>query len=122
MLLQLPYALNVLLLAPVCYALYFRAHAGGVLVFDAMVPDSPALRLALAGFWTSVVLCSAIGFLIPRLFAPVLLLQFLAEVLFAASWLAPLVWRRGFAAVPRGAAARCAMVVLFWPWFIWNAI
>jgi hypothetical protein len=66
-----PYILNIFILVPICYSMFFGA---GVLnVFEGKVAESPGLRLLVGCLWASILVASILGLFRPAFFAPVIL-------------------------------------------------
>jgi hypothetical protein len=122
MFLQLPYMLNLAFLLPMCWSLFVRDNRAGVHLFDGKVGDHSALRLLAGSFWAGLLACSLLGVFVPRLFLPVLMVQFVHAAVFVIVWLAPAAWAGGWHAVPFGLTWRLLGVVVIWPWFIWEGI
>ena len=115
--LQIPYALNIAILVPVCLAMF--AGRGEQVVFQGAVSASRGLEMLVASLWLSILVASVAGLFLPRLFIPLLAMQ----VLYKATWLFTFVTPRSVAGgrVPVGIAACFAFIVVAWPVFLWLA-
>jgi hypothetical protein len=115
LLLQLAYAANIAILAPVIAGLVGLGARGTAAVIGGGIPESAGLRLLVASLWGAILVLSVAGLFHPLAFWPILLLQ----VVYKAAWLAGYVlpaWRRGGpAAVPSGPAVCFAAIVVIWP-------
>jgi hypothetical protein len=116
--LQLPYALNIAILIPVCLAMF--AGRGEIIVFQGAVSASRGLEFLVASLWLSILLASIAGLFLPRLFMPLLVMQ----VVYKATWLLTFVAPRYAARnkIPAGIAACFAFIVIAWPIFLWLAL
>ena len=119
-LLWLPYGFNLLILVPVVWAML--AGSGVTGVFQGKVPESEGLRLLVGSLWFAIAVASAAGFLAPRFFLPVLVIQ----VIYKACWLLIFVvpWARaqGWEAVPHGITIVFIGIVVTYPFFIAKAL
>lgn len=117
--LRLPYVLNILILVPVCWAMY--AGSGRLTVFEGKVSWSDELAGLVAAFWTAILVASLAGLVWPRLFVPLLLVQVIYKTLFLAIFVVPLARQGGLNAVPLGITVSFALIVLTYPMAIWWA-
>lgn len=115
--LQIPYALNIAILVPVCLAMF--AGRGETVVFQGAVASSRGLDLLVGSLWLSILVASVAGLFLPRLFAPLLAMQVFYKATWLMTFVAPAAGRR--ARLPIGIAACFAMIVLAWPIFLWLA-
>ncbi|MFT3722534.1 MAG: hypothetical protein QM773_03020 [Hyphomonadaceae bacterium] len=115
--LQIPFALNIAVLAPVCLAMF--AGRGEAIVFQGAVASSRGLELLVGSLWLSILLASAVGLFYPRLLAPLLAMQVAYKATWLAVFVAPAARRR--ARLPAGIASCFAFIVLAWPVFLWMA-
>lgn len=115
--LRIPYALNILILAPVCWALF--AGAGRAGVFQNAVEGSRGLELLVGSLWFAILAASIVGLALPRLLAPLLVMQIFYKSVWLAVFVAPLLARG--APLPAGVAATFAFIVLTWPVFLYLA-
>jgi hypothetical protein len=118
--LQLPYIANVLILTPVCYALFFGSGVPGV--FGPGVQESDTLRLLVACLWAGVLVCSAAGAIWPRFFWPLLVFQVVYKSLFLMTGVLAQLIRGTSANVPWGVATMFLIIVVVWPIFIVQAV
>lgn len=116
--LKVPYALNILILVPVCWSL----ASGTAGVFQGKVTDSDGLRWLLFSLWSAILLGSVVGLFEPVRMAPLLGVQIVYKALWLALFVWPL-WRAGgTAAIPLGITAVFIFIVVVWPWFLWAAL
>lgn len=115
--LKLAYVANVVILLPVCWALF--SEAGTRTVFEAKVAESEGLRLLVAALYGAILLVSVAGLVAPRFFAPLLLVQ----VVYKSIWLMVFVWplyrSAGSAAVPWGITTTFLMIIATYPFLLW---
>lgn len=116
--LQIPYLLNILILAPVCLGMF--SGDGAASVFQGRVDPSRGLELLVGSLWLSILAASCAGLVWPRSLAPLLVLQVIYKSVWLAAFVAPAVARGGLAAAPMGVAGCFAFIVLVWPFFIWQ--
>jgi hypothetical protein len=106
-----PFILNILILVPVCYSMFF---GGGVAnVFEGKVDESAGLRLLVGSLWTTILAASVCGLFQPAFFAPVILIQVFYKALWLAAFIAPL-WLGG-KPIPFGISAVFAFIVVSYP-------
>ncbi|MEM6555867.1 MAG: hypothetical protein AAF642_08340 [Pseudomonadota bacterium] len=117
--LRLPYLLNILILVPVCWAMY--SGTGRTAVFEGKVSWSDDLASLVAALWTAILVASLAGLVWPRLFVPLLLVQVIYKSLFLAIIIVPLARQGSLSAVPMGITVSFALIVLTYPWAIWMA-
>lgn len=113
--LQLAYGANILILGPVCYAMW--QGNGVVSVFQGTVTENQGLRQLVGSLWAAILLASIAGLLAPRFFAPILLVQIFYKALWLMTFVAPLVaagkpW-------PTGISICFALIVLSYPVLFW---
>jgi hypothetical protein len=116
--LRIPYALNILILAPVLVSLLGASNSPDVAVFEFKVVESPGLRVLVAALWSAILLCSAAGLVWPERFVAILVLQVVYKALYLGIFVAPLLLRGGVASVPIGLSLCFLAIVLVWPVFI----
>ena len=115
--LWLAYAANVVVLVPVVWSMFASGGTQGV--FEGKVADSPGLRLLVGSLWLAILLASVAGFLAPRFFAPLLLVQVVYKSAWLAAFVAPLTMREGWEAAPQGIAIAFAGIVATYPVIFW---
>lgn len=115
--LQIPYALNIAILTPVCLAMF--TGRGQVAVFQGAVSASRGLELLVGSLWLSILVASVAGLLLPRLFAPLLAMQVVYKLAWLLTFVVPAASAK--APMPTGIAACFAGIVLTWPVFLWLA-
>lgn len=119
--LRIAYAVNILMLVPVCFAM-FRSAGAGALVFDRTVTESEGLRLLVASLWAAILAASIAGLFIPAFFAPIVLAQIVYKSIWLSIYVAPTAARRGFSAVPLGIAVSFALLVAGYPYLFFRAL
>ncbi|MDP3492735.1 MAG: hypothetical protein Q8R82_06440 [Hyphomonadaceae bacterium] len=115
--LQIPYALNIAILVPVCFAMF--AGRGQLTVFQGAVASSRGLELLVASLWLSILAASVAGIFYPVLFAPLLAMQVIYKTVWLLTFVGPAASAK--ARLPTGIAACFAGIVLTWPVFLWLA-
>ena len=115
--LWLAYGANVLILVPVVWSMFASGGTQGV--FEGRVEDSPGLRLLVGSLWLAILLASLAGFLAPRFFAPLLLVQIVYKSAWLAAFVAPLAVREGWEAAPQGIATVFGAIVVTYPVIFW---
>ena len=115
--LWLAYAANVVILVPVAWSMFASGGTQGV--FEGRVADSPGLRLLVGSIWLAMLLASVAGFLAPRFFAPVLLIQIAYKATWLGAFVVPLAMREGWGAAPHGIAVVFAGIVATYPVIFW---
>ena len=115
--LWLAYAANVVILVPVVWSMFVSGGTQGV--FEGKVADSPGLRLLVGSLWLAILLGSVAGFLAPRFFAPLLLVQVVYKATWLAAFVLPLAQREGWGAAPQGIATVFIAIVLAYPVIFW---
>lgn len=118
--LQIPYALNILILVPVCAGMF--AGRGPLTVFEGKVAPSAGLEWLVGSLWLSILAGSLLGLFWPRQMAPLLAMQVLYKAIWLATFVAPLAGKSGWQAVPAGISLCFAGIVAAWPVFIWLAL
>jgi hypothetical protein len=118
--LKIAYAINILILAPVCTSLLL---GGGVsTVFGARVPESAGLRHMLAAMWLAIGIASGAGLFEPDAMAPVLLVQVIYKALWLLLYVAPLAARRRASQIPWGITSVFIGIVVSYPVMLWRAL
>ena len=117
--LRIPYALNIAILAPVCWAMF--SGRGQALVFEGAFADAaaPGLELLLGSLWLAILLGSLAGLVAPAVMAPLLMLQIVYKAAWLIAFVAPALARG--APVPAGISLCFAAIVVLWPLFLWAA-
>lgn len=110
--LRFAFAINLLILVPVC-ATMLLARDGGVRAIFAAEADAPAIRLMILSMWLAILLASMVGLAWPRPLWPVLAIQIIYKSLWLAMFAFP-AWRAG-QGVPWGVAGSFIFIVLVWP-------
>lgn len=118
--LLIPYVLNILILVPVCLAMF--GGAGARLVFEGKVQASGGLEMLVGSLWFGILAASVFGLFMPRVMIPLLVVQVIYKALWLAVFAAPLVLRGRSEDIPAGVATCFALIVLAWPVFIWRAL
>lgn len=124
MMLQLPYALNILILVPVCWSLARDRGRPMLDTFQGKLENSDGLRWLLFSLWTAILLGSIAGLFEPVRMAPLLAVQIVYKSLWLLLFIRPLARARGLAAVPWGITGVFLVIVLVWPYFFlaaWRA-
>ncbi|MBI1185862.1 MAG: hypothetical protein GC206_00730 [Alphaproteobacteria bacterium] len=114
--LRIPYALNILILVPVCGALL---AANGAAVFQGAAAASRGVEMLVASLWLGVLAASAVGLAFPQPLAPLLVFQIFYKAVWLALYVAPAMARGE--PYPTGVAATFAFIVATWPAFLWLA-
>jgi hypothetical protein len=117
--LRIPYALNIAILVPVCWAMF--SGRGEALVFQGAVATSaaPGLELLVGSLWLAILLGSIAGLFLPFPMAPLLAVQIVYKFAWLAVFIAPAVLRG--APIPTGISLCFAAIVATWPLFLWAA-
>ena len=112
------YAFNILILAPVCYAMLLGNGVGSV--FEGKVEESAGLRLLVGSLWCAILMASIAGLLWPAFFAPVLLIQIVYKALWLIVFIMPL-WLAS-KPFPVGISLVFVMIVVSYPVLFWLSI
>lgn len=115
--LQIPYALNIAILTPVCLAIFTGRGQGAV--FQGAVSGSRGLELLVGSLWLSILLASVAGLFLPRIFAPLLTMQVLYKLIWLLTFVVPASAAK--AVMPTGIVVCFVGIVLTWPGFLWLA-
>jgi ABC-type branched-subunit amino acid transport system permease subunit len=115
--LLIAYGLNILILVPVCHAMFFGSGTAGV--FEGKATDSPALRVMVASLWFSILLASVAGLWMPAAFWPVLAIQIVYKSIWLAAFALP-AWQAG-APAPLGVAYAFMVVIAVNAAALWMA-
>lgn len=122
--LELPYALNILILVPVCLSLARHDGGANLEVLERKVANSDGLRWLLLSLWTTILLGSVVGLFEPVRMAPLLAVQIVYKSIWLLTFILPLARAEGLAAIPRAITAVFVFIVLVWPFFFvaaWRA-
>lgn len=111
--LRLPYLLNIIILVPVCWAMY--TGGGRVMVFENKISWSEELAALVAALWTAILVASIAGLIWPKLFVPLLLVQVIYKALFLCVVIVPLLKQGGTSAAPMGISISFALIVFSYP-------
>ena len=117
--LRLAYVGNILILVPVCWALFLGSGVHGV--FGGKVEASPGLGLLIASLWFAILACSAIGLAAPELMAPIIVLQLIYKSLWLATFALPLILAGRGDAVPWGVTGSFIAIILIYPILLWRS-
>jgi hypothetical protein len=115
--LQIPYALNIAILTPVCLAMSTGRGQGAVL--QSAASASRGLERLVASLWFSILAAAAAGLFFPRIFASLLAMQVFDKLAWLLAFVVPAALEK--ARLPAGIAACFAAIVLTWPVFLWLA-
>jgi hypothetical protein len=113
--LLLAYVCNIVILMPVCWAMF--VGRGVDAVFQRAIAEEPGLRLLVGSVWLAILVASFAGMIYPRFFAPMLLVQVLYKAIWLVVFVAPTVKAGG--AVPVGIAVCFAAIVMTYPFLFW---
>lgn len=117
--LRLAYAANILILVPVCWGMFLGS--GVASVFEGKVDESAGLRLLVGSLWFAILACSVAGLVMPRLFAPLLVVQIIYKSLWLLVFVAPLVAAGRGGDVPWGISTSFLMIVATYPLLLWKS-
>ena len=118
-LLRIAYAANILILAPVCWGMFLGA--GVASVFEGKVDESAGLRLLVGSLRFAILACSVAGLAMPKLFAPLLIVQIIYKTLWLLVFVAPLVAAGRGGDVPWGISASFILIVAIYPVLLWRS-
>ncbi|WP_310474374.1 hypothetical protein [Sandarakinorhabdus sp.] len=114
--LRAAFAINLLILVPVC-ATMLTARDGGLRAIFGSASDVPAVRLMVLSMWLAILLASLAGLVWPRPLWPVLAIQIIYKSLWLVLFAWP-AWRAG-EALPWGVTGSFIFIVLVWPLILW---
>jgi hypothetical protein len=120
--LRTPFAINILILLPVCIAMATARDGGIATVFEGRVAASDGLRTIVFGMWTAILLASFAGLVWPERLLPLLGLQIVYKALWLGLFAWPLYRVGGWAALPGGITASFVFIVAVWPFFLWRGL
>ncbi len=116
-----PYAVNIAVLTPVCWALLAgpepRATGSEVAGLTA-----PVLGFLVASLWTGILVCSVIGLMLPREMMAVLILQVIYKAVFLAREALPSLVAGIQDGPPLLLTIIFLAIVLTYPIVIWHAL
>jgi len=112
-----PYLLNILILVPVCYSLFFGNGVSAI--FEGTVEPSSGLGLLVASLWLSILIASVAGLLWPAFFAPVILIQIIYKSVWLLTFILPLIMAGK--AYPAGISVCFILIIITYPVFFWLA-
>jgi hypothetical protein len=112
---QVAYALNIVILAPVLVSMYCDKDSTAIRAFQGSIKNSEGLRLLVAAIWLSILLLSLAGFIWPKLFLPVLMLQVVYKSLFLLTYCLPRLKAGKIEEVPIGLSISFLLIVLAYP-------
>ncbi|WP_108812636.1 hypothetical protein [Sphingorhabdus sp. Alg231-15] len=116
-LLRLAYIANILILAPICWSMFFGS--GVTSVFDGKVEESAGLRILVGSLWLAILVGSAIGMFAPRVFAPVILIQIFYKSIWLLVFVLPLIAAGESDQVPWGISATFIAIIVSYPILFW---
>lgn len=112
--LYLPYIANILILAPVCWALLVTGSTDSV--FEGRVGNSDGLRTLVGSLYLAILIASVGGIVWPAFFAPLILIQVIYKTCWLLVFILPLLLKGQ--PYPTGISAAFAMIVLMYPIFL----
>jgi hypothetical protein len=115
--LKLAYGANIVILVPVCMAMY--RPTGTIEVFRNTVPESAGLRLMVASLWTAILLASIFGLARPDAVKLVIPLQVIYKSIWLATFIAPKLTNGNRSEIPVGIATTFLLIVLTYPVIYW---
>ena len=118
-LLRWAYAANILILLPVCSAIFSGSSPA---VFEHRIVSSRPLELLVGSYWAAILILSVVGILVPGVMAPLLALQILYKLAWLATFVVPAILSGRASAVPRGIALSFAAIVIAYPLLLWAAL
>ncbi len=114
-LLQIAYAANVIILAPVLISTFSDSSPKQIRAFQSQVDNSDGLRLLVASLWSAIFLLSIAGLFQPKSFVVVLVLQVIYKLIYLLVYVVPTARKKGFQFVPKGLSLSFAAIVIIWP-------
>lgn len=114
-LLRAAYFANILILAPVLVALWRERSSRMLMTFNGTVENSDGLRQLVMALWFSILACSGLGLIWPRIFVPILLLQIIYKLSWLCTFVLPRLSKHGFRQVPWGVSVTFLAIVIAWP-------
>jgi hypothetical protein len=121
-LLQIAYAANVIILAPVLVSMFSDGGAKKIRAFQGQVENSDGLRLLVAALWSAILLLSLAGLFQPRTFVVVLVLQVIYKLIYLLGYVLPRAKERGLKSIPAGLSLCFAAIVILWPVIILSTL
>lgn len=114
-LLQIAYATNLVILAPVLVSMFSDGGTKQIRAFQSQVENSDGLRLLVASLWSAIFLLSAAGLLQPKTFVSVLMLQVIYKLIYLVIYVVPTARARGLRSIPQGLSLSFLAIVIIWP-------
>jgi hypothetical protein len=115
--LKIAYGFNIFILVPICWNML--VGRGVEAVFEGAVNESAGLRLMVASLWMAILAASTLGFIYPRFFAPVLLIQIFYKALWLMVFVMPLLLAGVDTKIPAGIAICFFLIVTTYPFLFW---
>lgn len=117
-LLLLPYAFNILVLAPIGLLTLFGGERGGRIAFQGKFPESAGFRTILGSLWTAILIGLVLGlfYLVPM--SPLLLIQAIYKALWLPVFVLPRLLAGRSGEVPWGISLTFLVIVVSYPWVI----
>lgn len=112
---RLVYCFNILVLAPVCWSLFFGYKVNGLAAFNYKVSDSAGLRFLVASFWLGILLISILGLFFPFQFWPIIFFQVVYKLIYLLTFILPLAIKRDFDNIPWGVTLIFFFIVCSYP-------
>lgn len=122
LLLQIAYAANIFILAPVLVSMYSDGRGKAIRAFQKRVDNSDGLRLLVASVWTAILLLSIAGLFAPDKFIVILIFQVIYKAIYLITYVIPTFLREGAGKVPLGLSLSFIAIVAVWPLIIWQAM
>jgi hypothetical protein len=119
MLLRMAYLANVLILLPVALATLLSAR-GAAAVIESKFPVDTPYRILVGCLWSGILMCSILGLFSPQRMVGIVILQVIYKALFLGIVIFPLWKSKGMDAVPMGLSLSFLVIVLVWPWVLWQ--
>jgi hypothetical protein len=117
--LHFAYVCNILILVPIALTALLSDRAA-TLIFENKFAAAPELTKLVGCLWTAILLGSIAGLVDPRGMRMLLMFQVVYKALFLATVLLPMAFRSGWGALPQGLTITFLLIVLLWPWLLWQ--
>lgn len=121
LLLKIAYALNILILGPVVFAM-LASQQSAQSIFETKASFTDDQRLMIGSFWMGILLASGYGLVQPTHMVGVLIFQVIYKVIFLGLFALPAMMRGGMRAVPVGLTAAFLMIVILWPILLYRSL